>query len=927
MRCWLVLLTLLALTTPALAGGTVSVRDGKTVITVVVAPDIVPSPANNSAQARAVQAVVRQFQRDFPAIFARKYRAHYEAHPEIYGRNDWEQVEVAIEQFSGIRVEGVESELLAIAGDMAPDVLMVNFRRSDTYIRSGFLHPLDQPEDSYLSAQPAQEIDARVFPKVWPVIKRPDAQGNPHVWALPMEGPIGKVLLYRKDLFDRHGLAYPDANWTWDDLYHAARVLTDPQRGTYGIRLGRGQHESWFWLAFLWSAGGDVMRFDEQTQQWRTVFDSWEAAQALDFYVRLSAERWVDAQGHVQRGYADKDASSMNSAVRWVRGDIGMMFDYISADVFSSINPELVGMAPVPLGPPNEQGVRTRGGELNSRMLGLFSRIKHRAVRDAGWEFIWYFDSEAAQALRTRELVEGGMGQFVNPVDLQRFGFPEVARLSPPGWADTFRIAIETGQPEPYGKNSNLAYALLTLPIQEAEQRMVAGELPEDDAARLKVMKEILERGNAYANRRMIGLVTPQQRLWRNTTAALALLAIIAAFCLVFRSIIRAFTPPDAPTTEQPRRFRQRWWKYRWAYLLLTPALLAIGTFAYFPLLHGSVIAFQDYEILLPSRWVFLSNFGDVLWDASWWSAVWNALRYSLLVMGLTFMPPILLAILLQETPRGSLYFRTIYYLPAVVSGLVVMILWKQFYAKTPWGALNRIVMNIPAGGFLLLSAVLLVIALLFARRLFWHGQRLAGWALVGAGVLVAYTVAGLAGPILFPPHERMLAALPQLPARLLAFTPEPYRWLDDPQTAMLACVIPMVWAGIGPGCLIYLAALKGIADDFYEAADLDGATFIDKILFVVFPALKPLILINFLGVFVQSWTQATANVLVMTGGSANTLTAGLWVWYMAFKYLKFGPATAAAWMLGFMLIGFTVYQLRMLARLEFRTTAPKAGS
>ena len=38
----------------------------------------------------------------------------------------------------------------------------------------------------------------------------------------------------------------------------------------------------------------------------------------------------------------------------------------------------------------------------------------------------------------------------------------------------------------------------------------------------------------------------------------------------------------------------------------------------------------------------------------------------------------------------------------------------------------------------------------------------------------------------------------------------------------------------MGPGCLIYLAALKGIPDDFYEAADIDGAGFIDKILFVL---------------------------------------------------------------------------------------------
>ena len=46
--------------------------------------------------------------------------------------------------------------------------------------------------------------------------------------------------------------------------------------------------------------------------------------------------------------------------------------------------------------------------------------------------------------------------------------------------------------------------------------------------------------------------------------------------------------------------------------------------------------------------------------------------------------------------------------------------------------------------------------------------------------------------------------------------------------------------------------------------------------------------------------------------------------WYKAFSYLKFGPATAMAWMLGFMLIGFTVHQLRMLSRVEFRTADKK---
>ena len=146
----------------------------------------------------------------------------------------------------------------------------------------------------------------------------------------------------------------------------------------------------------------------------------------------------------------------------------------------------------------------------------------------------------------------------------------------------------------------------------------------------------------------------------------------------------------------------------------------------------------------------------------------------------------------------------------------------------------------------------------------------------------------------------------------------DPYRWLQDPGTAMVCCVIPSVWAGMGPGCLIYLAALKGVAPDFYEAADLDGATFIHKILFIVVPMLKPLLIIQFVGIFIGAW-KSSANILAMTGGGAETEVAGLHIFYKAYMFLQFGQATAMAWILGFMLIGFTVYQLRILSRLEFK--------
>ncbi|HMO51626.1 MAG TPA: extracellular solute-binding protein [Kiritimatiellia bacterium] len=876
-----------------------------TVIHLTVHDWILPDSSRTDTASRAEIAAMREFVRQFPTIFAQHYRARYEADPDIYGRFNWDRVEVRPRRFSGIKVEGVESDLLAIAGRVAPDILYLNFRRSDTYIQQGFLHPLDREEDGYLASMSREEIDFRVHEKIWPVIDRRGPGGARQVWALPYGGALGKVLLYRKDLLDEQGVPYPDATWTWDDLLDACRRVSDPARGIYGVQFYRGKHEAYNWVTFLWSMGGDVLSYDEERDAWDVVFDDERGAVALDFYTRLSTEPWTDADGRRWYGYAFKDPSE--AFIKWVRGEIAFAFSYIDEKLFSTINPDVTGMAPVPIGPTG-----LRGGELNSRMMGLFSDIKHPAVRDAAWEFIKFYDSRDAVAIKTRVMVEGGLGRFVNPKYLEMFGYPELVRLSPRGWAETFAIAIETGRPEPYGKHSNIAYDIMTLPLHEAERMALAGRLPEDEEARLAVLLDLLRKAGDKARRDMLDQTPPRELRVRRITAGLFFAATLAGFVWVFRSVARAFRPPAGfAGAELGWGFR----RYRIAYLLMLPAVGTILFWHYVPLLRGSLMAFQDYRILGESTWAGLDNFGAVLWDGLWWRAVWNAWRYSFLVIALSFIPPVLLAVMLQEIPRGKIFFRTVFYLPAVATGLVVILLWKSFYEVN--GLLNQVLMRIPAAIFILAGLGLFVLAFSFFRRLRFHESPWAAWLFLAAGLLLFSACYSLAHPALVEPGRSWAG-------RLFGVMPEPLRWLSDERTALLACVLPMVWAGLGPGCLIYLAALKGISDDFYEAADIDGATFIDKLLFIVFPMLKPLLIINFVGVFVGAWFGATPNILAMTGGGANTEVAGLHIFYKAFIFFQFGPATAMAWMLAFMLIGFTVYQLRLLARLEFRTTGDK---
>ncbi len=98
---------------------------------------------------------------------------------------------------------------------------------------------------------------------------------------------------------------------------------------------------------------------DESENRWRAVFDTPEAAEALDFYVRLTSEPRTDAAGRPRRGYALKDTADIST--KWRRGQLGMIFSYIDQKVFANLNPDLTGIVPLPLGPAG------RGTEINSR--------------------------------------------------------------------------------------------------------------------------------------------------------------------------------------------------------------------------------------------------------------------------------------------------------------------------------------------------------------------------------------------------------------------------------------------------------------------------------------------------------------------------------------------------------------------------------
>ena len=121
---------------------------------------------------------------------------------------------------------------------------------------------------------------------------------------------------------------------------------------------------------------------------------------------------------------------------------------------------------------------------------------------------------------------------------------------------------------------------------------------------------------------------------------------------------------------------------------MVLPYLLHIAVFLGYPLAFAFVLIFHRWNIYTPMRWVGLGNIKLLLTDPLIWRALFNTLYFLLIHIPLQLVLALGLAQLLNQKIRGRAFFRASYFMPVVVSGVVVTILWQQMYA-TETGLIN----------------------------------------------------------------------------------------------------------------------------------------------------------------------------------------------------------------------------------------------
>jgi len=268
--------------------------------------------------------------------------------------------------------------------------------------------------------------------------------------------------------------------------------------------------------------------------------------------------------------------------------------------------------------------------------------------------------------------------------------------------------------------------------------------------------------------------------------------------------------------------------------IIAAPSLIAQFIFGWLPFCAAFIVGFQKFYLFKPCVFVGLNNFKSFFYHNPMTLIIFrNTFYYAFLSIALTFIIPIIIAILLMEMKKSVIrVMMLLWFIP--VASMAGIIIWKYFY-NVNYGLFNGI-------------------------------------------------LASLGLPLL--------------------------RWLNDPHLAMLCLVLPGL-VMYGPG-LIYIASLQSIPEELYEAAELEGAKFWQKVWHITLPRLRPIIAMMMLLAIIGK-LQIFNEPYVMTGGGPSyaTYTVVMHIFSTAFQSMQFGKATALSLILFVIIMILIIIQRR----------------
>ncbi len=299
------------------------------------------------------------------------------------------------------------------------------------------------------------------------------------------------------------------------------------------------------------------------------------------------------------------------------------------------------------------------------------------------------------------------------------------------------------------------------------------------------------------------------------------------------------------------------------AYLFILPAFVILAGFHIIPVFYAIYISLNKGAIN-KFQFIGLGNYIQALGGAEFWNSLTLTLVYALMTMPFTIILGLFFAYLLYQKVKGVGVYRTIFFMPYVISTVASSVVWAWVFD--------------PASGLanLLLKQV---------------GIEPLRWLIEPSGV----------GEII-----AQRTGLPIPP------------WAYGPSLALVAIAIFSIWQSTGFDIVIFLAGLTNIPRELYDAARIDGASSLQLFRYITVPLLAPttffIVVISVIGSFqafnhIYSMNKAAAQNLGGPLGSTSTMT--VYMFDQLYTFSNYGYASAIAVLLSVLILILTLVNFR----------------
>ncbi|CAN5646248.1 hypothetical protein BH09PLA1_BH09PLA1_06090 [soil metagenome] len=752
--------------------------------------------------------------------------------------------------------------LCAIAGGVPPDVVFFSRFATGEWASRGALADLS-PLIAQQDRNDPRRIDlSEYFP--WALAegsyKNPGSDGPNRIYGIPTTGDI-RILYVNPNILRQEGLVDESGNprppRTWEELRdYTNRLTTFRTRGekSSGIaRLGFAPNfgNSWLYL-YAWQAGGGFLSKDRT----RVTMDSPPVRRALQFMSDLTDDvgglreisKFQDSLAGESTGGSFRASLGGGDLDPFLRGLVAMKIDNDYAlRTIAEWKPDMDFLIAPPPMPADElakgrKPVTWAGGF--SLVIPETSRSKQGAFKLIQFLTSWEATQLLEQGKRERRQSEGRMylpEGYANRIYSERlikqyiFDDPRVPKTFKDAYTVINQLTADTlTRPvTPVGQllwNKHVSAYESAVSHQFAQRAREAG-MDEVSFALQDAQKEV--------QRQLDEALTPPSRATVHWGPFFA--AYIALLALPFVAMYGAYCRKRRSSGYRAREIGA-------AMLFLSPWVVGFAVFVGGPILFSVLISFARYDAISEAHYVGWDNYRRVFTDDTFYKSVGNTM-FMLMRVPLMMAVSLVIALVLNRSIRAIGFYRTAFYMPAIVPMVAASLLWAWLFNPVK-GPIN--------------GSIEWLIDTRFAH---WIESLL---------------------------NVKFLAPL----------------WLNDPAWSKPALILMSLW-NAGAGIVIWLAGLQAIPPQLYEAASIDGAGTWRRFWHITVPMLSPYILFNaIIGVIGTMQIFGEAYIMTSGGPQDSTLFYAYDLFKQAFQYFRMGYASALAWILFLIVLALTLVQL-----------------